>query len=558
MITKTEPPEDIFIPIDELDALPSPDEPKKPNLEIWTEELNKENLPEKNRSLIHNIMLDILPLSKIEQEGWLLKIKKNTGYKINTLKEQFEKTKKYYVEKNTYIQKSKKKNIDSRFYNPELIKHIHTELDTNHKLDHYEKLGVFIVRVSAELKTPADRVSCALKGDSSAGKDNIVKTALGLFPAEDNFILTRGTQSALEEEANKVKAIAFSEINANREDGANASLTEVFKQLSEGGTSVIKRDQNTHEVIKIECEQKTLLYGTTETESDDELMTRYVVIPIKSDSYKNKVVVSSVLKNVSNPEFYLNKTEKENWVASGIRLLDHDIEIIIPYAELLNKEIETEDGRKEPFFDYTKERIKRDVKRLLSLTKSIAWLYQKQRHIKNIEGKKFLFAEPSDFITAYKIFGGFFALTYSGLDFRLQKCLETIKKLESKHDAEILALGFDSQYYGWVLRKPLMKELGIHSVNTIKKYINSLKDFQLIETHFDGSFPKGYLIRTLSEDERGVSNGCQMGIKGYQLTAIDTLLIPYLTPLNIKEIYNEKEISLIDLSFIDDKLKNIP
>lgn len=543
--------EEIFLPIEELDNLPDPiEEDQKSNIQKWLDTLDKNKSYEDNKGAISTIIYDLVTEDKVTQEMVIGEIKAILGNKI-TKKILFS-----YLESATRIKtaesyqprEEKKEEIDKRFKDPNLLRYIHKELDITHKLDHKEKLALFIIRVSAELKTPSDRVSCALKGDSSAGKDNIFKTVLSLFPEEDNFILTRGTQSALEEEAEYVKCIAFSEINANRENGANAELTEVFKQLSEGGTSVLKRDQTTHEVVKIDTEQKTLIYATTETETDEELTTRYVIIPVRGYKVKNKIVVDSNLDKVSSIENYIKIHNRDNWIAKSINLLEHDIEVIIPYAQLLKNKIKDTDGNEKYLFDFTKERIKRDAKRLLSLTKAIAWLHQKQRTIKVVEGQKFLYSEPSDFLVAIQLFAEFFNLTYYGIDHRLEKCLNKIKELESTHDNYIMEFGYDSKYYGWVLRNKLAEELGIQSVDTIKKYVNKLKDFQLVETHYDHSIPRGYLIQ-------GTKQGTNRVSLPISYEALVPYLVGYLVPSNMSKVYSKTTIKDIKIDFIDDKLK---
>jgi len=275
--------------------------------------------------------------------------------------------------------------IDPRFLKADLLTHIHKELDKHHKLDHKEKLASFLIRTTAELKNPSDRCSAACKGDSSSGKDNLIKTVLNLFPEKDNYFLTRGTQAALEDGVADAKCIAFSEINKNRENGANSELTEVFKQLAEGGTDTLKKDPATgfRTIIRTKQEQKTLFYGTTETQSDEELETRYVVIPIKGYEEKNKIVVDSFLDGVCSPEEINNKKKEPNWIKNTIKRFENDLEIVIPYAKLLKNKIKDVDGKEKYLFDLKKERVKRDVKRLISITKAIAWLHQKQRNIMN-------------------------------------------------------------------------------------------------------------------------------------------------------------------------------
>lgn len=501
----------------------------QPNNNIYSKPLLKKIIREMKKGLCGNEIKQKLEKNDIE----FSKLNDvNRDLLLNDARYFLEQKQKKREKEQEEEQEKKNYTIDERFYQPSLLKHIFKEISLHHKDDNREKMALFIIRLSAELKKESDRCSTAVKGESSAGKDNAIKTIFSLFPEQDSFFLTRGTQSALEEEANRVKAIAFSEINSERENGANKDITEFFKQLSEGGCKVIKRDKQ-HNIVTIETGQKSLFYGTTESKSDDELETRYVIIPIKSSVKKNKIVVNDTLNAVTSIEAFKKINKKNNWIANSIESLDHNIDIIIPYAIFLSEEINV-DGEKKLFFDMSKDRIKRDAKRLLSLTKAIAWIHQKQRCIKQVEGDKYLFAEPTDFLTAVDIFADFFNLTSTGLDFRVKKVFDKIKEMEGSHKKEIQEIGYDDMFLNWVLRHKIQENLGV-STNTIKNRINALKDLGLIETHYDRTFNNSYLVRT-----RG---GYQGGIKRVSLpislTALDTHLMGRLTPQFIKENYNK-------------------
>jgi len=285
--------------------------------------------------------------------------------------------------------------IDKRFEDPALLLHILKELDKRHKLDDKEKLAVMLVAVSGYLRDARDHCSCALKGNSSSGKDNVIDTVLSHIPKEDWIKVTRVTTATLEDDVRDKIIVAFSEINKNREGGANSEIVETFKQLAEGGTSTLKKDAKTgfKTAIRTEQKQKTLIYGTTETESDEEMETRYVIIPIRGYRQKNKVVIDDVLSKASDEGYYLEKDKHEDsWIATSISLLDKDIQVIIPFAKVLSEEI---DGKE--IFDTRKDRAKRDVKRIMSLTRICALLHQLQRATKETKGITFLYAEPADF-----------------------------------------------------------------------------------------------------------------------------------------------------------------
>ena len=424
--------------------------------------------------------------------------------------------------------------IDPRFESPELLKHIHDELDKRHKLDHREKMGIFVVASSGYLRDARDHCSSATKGDSSTGKDNVLDAVLDNYPKEDWIKVTRATTATLEDDVRDKKIVAFSEINKNREFGANAEIVETFKQLAEGGTSTLKKDAKTgfKTAIRTEQKQKTLLYGTTETESDEELETRYVIIPIKGYREKNRIVVDDVLKKANNEDYYLEKNkQEESWIASSISLLDQDVQVIIPYSEVLLKKV---DGKE--IFDTTKDRVKRDVKRIMSLTRAITWLHQLQRRTKYVGDMKFIYSEPSDFLNALKIFADFINLTYSGIDHRLQSLLEYAEKHRGKFTEQIKNLGFQNRYHDWILRHEAQKALKIGTVNTIKNWINKLKNLNKVETHYDRYVSqKTFLFRPINQPYNNLA-------LPVNIDEIDRLLQVWLDSDSAKEIYGDHKI----------------
>jgi len=433
--------------------------------------------------------------------------------------------------------------IDPRFYDYQLLKHIHAELDVKHKLDHKEKVATFIVVTSAYLLDPRDHCSCALKGNSSSGKDSNTDNVLSHFPKEDWIKVTRVTTATLEDDVKDKKIVAFSEINKNRENGANAEIVETFKQMAEGGTSTLKKDIKTgfKTAIRTEQEQKTLIYGTTETESDDELETRYVIVPIRGYREKNKIVVDDVLRKASDEAYYLRKhNQEDSWIATSIYLLEKDIQVIVPFSTLLSEKI---NGKE--IFDTTKDRVKRDVKRILSLTRAITWLHQKQRVTKYKDGMTFIYAEPTDFLNALNLFGDFFNLTYSGLDHRLVKLLDYVEKNLGRHAEEIKALAYQERYHDWLLRHKVQKALNIASVKTIRDWCQKLSDRNRLEVYKDEYVSKKtVLIRPVITPAHNLA-------LLVNIDDIAKLLQVWLESDSAKEIYQNHEIKPFLLQFED-------
>ena len=359
----------------------------------------------------------------------------------------------------TALKKFKQKNIF------DLIK---TEIDKKHIGDDNLKMTLFLVMVSDLLKNPKLRMSMSITGGSSEGKDNIIKSALKHIPKEAFFFFTNATQSTIEDDVKDCPILVFSEINANREMGANKELIEVIKQRTEGGTSSIKKNlQDGMKTARHETgEQGGVIYGTTETEANDEMRTRFINGGIKSNPERVKRVNDNTMDTFSYADRLLKSQKVEDsWVRIGLTKIWEDSEIeavVIPYAKYLKDEI---DGKY--IFDCSNARSQRDVKRIFALTSALTYLHQLQREIVEYEDGKVLISEPQDFIKALEVSQEFFNQSYTGLDSRLSEVLEVMDKLPKSCSL-------------WVARDEVEKKLGI-SKNTIKKYCGELSGEGLIE-----------------------------------------------------------------------------
>ena len=357
------------------------------------------------------------------------------------------------------------KEILEKFTNKKLLVEIKKELDQDHLEDDNLKMTTFLCAVSGLLKNQEHRKSIALKGDSSVGKDNLIKTILKHIPEEPSIFLTNATQATLEDDIHKKRIIAFSEINSHRESGANKHLTEVIKQKTEGGTSALKKDiRDGMKTARHEIgEQGSVLYGTTESEKDEEMGTRFIEGSVMSNPIKTKKVNDKTLDNISNMDSIIFKNKKENsWIKKGLSLFyinEEQFEFVIPYANFLKEKI---DG--EHIFDNKNPRSQRDLKRLLSLTCAMTYLFQKQRNIVNHKGIKFLVCEPQDFINTLEFSAEFFNQTYVGFDSRISEVLGIITEYEQE----------------WTPRDFIQEKLG-KSRNTIKSYCSTLSQEGIIE-----------------------------------------------------------------------------
>lgn len=439
----------------------------------------------------------------------------------------------------------KQQPIDTRFKEENLLEHIWRELDKTHKLDHKQKLVLFLVAVSAELPNAKQRVSAALKGDSSSGKDNLVDSVFAHFPKRDTIKWTSATPAAFRDAVLRGKRFALSEVNKDRE-GANYQLTEKLKQLAEGGIKDTLKEQIGKKWVNVDIEspQKTVVYSTTESAIDDELHTRFIVLPVYSSVEKNKVVVKDTLLKFSSPHEQI-ASKKRSWIAESIASLDSDLYVYIPFLTLFTEPIQDENGKETFLFDLRKERVKRDVKRLIALTCAVTWLHQHQRHKEFVEGQMFALAEPSDFLTALTLCAEFFDLSYSGLDHRVQKTLDLIKKHEGKQASEISKWGYSIEYADWVLRNTVQEELGV-TLNTIKEHIKTLEQYGLVQTFYSED-TRRVILSTKNSPINSPINDLSIPVS---VKVIDRLLTGWLTGKKQVEIYKDKEIKPIRLSFL--------
>lgn len=400
--------------------------------------------------------------------------------------------------------------LPEQFRQPNLLFLIFHELNKKHLHDNLEKIGAFCITITGYLPNPADRKSIAFYGDTATGKDNLIKTIFSHLPEEDVIFLTNATQSVLEEEIGKYKIIAYSEFNKERENGANAHLVEILKQITEGGTHSLKKDIKTgfKTTLDIVQEQKSVLYGTTDIGNDEEMGTRFIEITIKSYANKFKDVNINTLKNAGDIKKLINFSENESWIKRGIEYLKQfGHEIILPYADVLIKLLVEKN-----LFDYQEARSQRDIKRLIAVTKAISWLYQEQRHKINYCGETLIVSEPCDFVNAIILTGQFFNQTYKGFDSRLQAILDYMEK-QTNGDYSIPIARSDTQ-------KAFNK-----SRNTIKSYFKKLQDKQLIVYDRKEGNEVYY---------RRCQIGCQKGLIGINLEELKQELLTFNTLEGVK------------------------
>jgi len=363
------------------------------------------------------------------------------------------------------IIQEEKEEILKKLKNPDLLLNIKKTLDQDHIGDDKGKLFLFCTCLSSRLR-PSYRFSAALTGYTSEGKTNLWQTIKEHLPDEWYMDLTRVTGSSLEDDIHDFNLLYFGEKNANKQ------ITEQVKQIVEDGMSVLKKDvRKDYKTARWEKQpRKVGIYSTTKNIEDEELSSRYCVISVHGNPKKYRIVNKAALSLASNAKKQIEKIKrkkKQTWIEKCLRFLEpYDI-IEIPYAELFN--IESRKGRSQ-----------RDLKRFLNLIRVLTWLHQYKRYSYEYDDFKILVSTPEDFYNAMEIGKEIFDQSLSGVEPRLQKVIDSYKKLK-KESTEILE---DAENLEWVDRSLLQKDLGIAKRDTIRRHIKELADMNIF-TYFN-------------------------------------------------------------------------
>jgi len=353
------------------------------------------------------------------------------------------------------------KSAGDKFKSPKIIEMIKEEIGKYHLGDDNLKMTMFLIEVSGLLNNQKRRQSLAITSESSEGKDNMIRSTLKQIPNNAFMFLTKATQATIEDDMSDIRIIAFSEVNAGRENGSNKDLIETIKQKTEGGTDSIKKDlrDGMKSARREKSEQASVIYGTTETGMDEEMRSRFICGGIKTDVKRIKRVNDNTLDSISDLDKLLSDSKDvDNWVRIGLNGFfnkEEQFEVWIPYAKFL-KEVEGE-----IIFDNNDARSQRDLKRILGLTCAMTYVRQLQRKTKDYKGTSILISEPEDFIDTLKITQEFFNQSYTGIDHRLSEVINAMEDI-TKETGKV-----------WIARIEIQKKIG-KVLNTIKEYCKEL------------------------------------------------------------------------------------
>jgi len=342
--------------------------------------------------------------------------------------------------------------VEKILKDPGLLHQIKKALDVVIAGEDRNKLLLFLIMLSKELDTSMHAI---LTGPSSVGKSYLANSVASCFPEEDVKKYSRITPATLDwmKDNLKHKILFIQQLGGaqSREDTLHVMLSE--KGLILG---TVKRTQGgLFEPYEVTVEGPLCFISTVleNINVDEQLLTRsWLIVPDESEEQTRKV-------QEFQAELFRNPYKKKEIqiVREVIREIIQKLkgnnvrDVVIPFSHLIE-------------FPASKVRTRRDFEKLLLLTGAVAYLYQYQRPIVEIEGKKCVVAFPADFFMAKIIAEESFETTIAEFTPKLKKVLEICRQIE-KNGGEITAkeVARRSDFSQWTAKRCLRKlvDLGI-------------------------------------------------------------------------------------------------
>ena len=279
-------------------------------------------------------------------------------------------------------------------------------------------LLIYLIGTTAKMN---EKVNAQVTGESSAGKTWITKSVLDMFPEDHVYDFTRITKTALDH----ATEIDWSDrILFIGEAGGVTEALETIKMFTDnisGGSRLLipEKDERTGHIKSVVKESKGLPVFITTTAKpleDIELATRLIIVSVDLSEEQTRRILEFQAKKVKEPWKFKIDDEQLKDIKNAWKLLDKDIEVIIPYSEAIAKHFPTHQIR-----------ARRDYQKLLWLIKASATLFQKQRYRMVIDDVEYVIADTQDFYNAFILSREALSSTISNLHKTTQDILERIK-----------------------------------------------------------------------------------------------------------------------------------
>jgi hypothetical protein len=260
--------------------------------------------------------------------------------------------------------------------NPDLFAEIVADLETLGVAgEETNKLLCYLACVSRKLDDP---LSLIIQSRSAAGKSTLQHAILSLCPEEDQVHYTRLTSQALyyqEETRLAHKVLALEETRGLGEAAYSLRALQSAKKLTVATTAkdpLSGRMKTEHYSVRGPV---AVLLTTTSAVLDEETASRFLTITIDESEAMTETILASQRQR-DTLAGHLAELDRQTVIAKhhiAQRLLE-PLVVVNPYAEQLN-------------FPAHTLRARRDHQKYLMLIKAIAFLFQKQRPVREAQAQ---------------------------------------------------------------------------------------------------------------------------------------------------------------------------
>ena len=357
-------------------------------------------------------------------------------------------------------------------------------------------LLVFFTMLSAKLKEP---LNLRFSGETSTGKSAIIRAVARLFPPEMVIIRTALTR----------KALYYSNIGKKLEDGSKLIdfTGKVLVLLEENNCKDFIEEFKpvlSHDLEQLESEftdtsgkeitaRKIIIKGfpayiglLASRRTTDEDDTRTLLATPEKSKEKIKAVHEFTNFERAFPWRFNGVDEEEKKLWNAIRILESYDGVVIPFTPLISEK-----------FPHVKPKEMRDYNKLLNLIEAVALLFQRKRKVVEFYGKKYLVAQPIDFVIASEILKEALEDTLTNLEADVRRFFNKLcdedgglganwnRKELLKIYKEVFGYSTNRETFRRRFLEPLVREGFLDEDDSKKPYIYSIgdKSLQSLQLH---------------------------------------------------------------------------
>ena len=316
----------------------------------------------------------------------------------------------------------------------------------------------FVCAISARAQLP---VQPSTHAQSSAGKNYLWDTVLSLVPSELVHKRTGFSAKALFRTQMSLKHSVLYIQELAGSEGAEFSIRTLQSDNVLKWEATEKQADGTMTNVEYEVEGPTVIVQTTtRNHLHPENETRVVPIYLDESAEQTEKITQEALRRATG-EGTVSDAERETLCEAwhdAVRLLE-PAEVVVPFAKRINVP-------SQPL------RLRRDVPRLISIIRLVAWVHQ---HTRNRDDQGRVIATEKDFYKAIGIVGDSFARAWKSLTPTEEKVYEAI----TQHVTENLRKhGFKRSHVETALEK---YEADVPS-RTVKEALRTLASSGLLES----------------------------------------------------------------------------